>query len=70
MLRVRFLPLHLILKVKLMNINYPIVAIVLLVVILLIIFLIRRNQKDKKKLEREISEGEMKPEKHDDVRPD
>jgi preprotein translocase subunit YajC len=53
-----------------MNINYPIVAIVLLVFILLIIFLIRRNQKDKKKLEREICEGEMQPEKHDNARPD
>jgi len=53
-----------------MNINYKIVAVVLLVVVLLIIFLIRRNQKDKRKLEQEIIEGEMKPDKHQDPRPD
>jgi len=52
-----------------MDIDYTIVAIVSLLVILLIVFLIRRNQKDKQKLEKEIIEGEMNPEKHKDPRP-
>jgi len=52
-----------------MNINYTVVAIVLLVVLLLIIFLIRRNQKDKRKLEDEMNQEEITPEKHNDGRP-
>jgi len=53
-----------------MDIDYTVVAIVLLLVILLIVFLVRRNQKDKRKLEKEIIEGEMNPEKHQGPRPD
>lgn len=48
-----------------MEINYTIAGPVLIAVAALIIFLIRRNNKDKKQLEKEIIESEIKPEKHD-----
>ncbi|SDZ97904.1 FeoB-associated Cys-rich membrane protein [Pedobacter hartonius] len=47
-----------------MNINYPIAGIVLLAMILLVFFLIRRNRKDEKTFEKEMSESELKSEKH------
>lgn len=49
-----------------MEINYTIAGPVLIAVAALIIFLIRRNIKDKKQLEKEIIDSEIKPEKHDD----
>ena len=48
-----------------MEINYLVVVPVLILVIALILFLIRRNRKDQKKLEQELNESELKPEKHD-----
>jgi len=48
-----------------MEINYLVVVPVLILVIALILFLIRRNRKDQKKLERELNQSELKPEKHD-----
>jgi len=48
-----------------MEINYTIAGPVLIAVAALIIFLIRRNNKDKKQLEKEIIDSEIKPEKHD-----
>lgn len=48
-----------------MEINYTIAAPVLIAVAALIIFLIRRNNKDRKKMEKEMIESEIKPEKHD-----
>jgi hypothetical protein len=52
--------------VLIMEINYTIAGPVLIAVAALIIFLIRRNNKDKKQLEKEIIDSEIKPEKHDD----
>ncbi len=52
-------------SVIIMEINYTIVVAVLIVVAALIIFLIRRNIKDRKKMEKEIIDSEIKPEKHD-----
>lgn len=49
-----------------MEINYSIVGLILLVTIFLIIFLIRKNKKDKKKLESDLNQSELKPEKHGD----
>jgi len=49
-----------------MEINYTIAGPVLIAVAALIIFLVRRNIKDKKQLEKEIIDSEIKPEKHDD----
>lgn len=48
-----------------MEINYTIAVPVLIAIAGLIIFLIRRNNKDKKKMEKEIIDSEIKPEKHD-----
>ncbi|MNV61522.1 hypothetical protein D3C71_1540320 [compost metagenome] len=48
-----------------MEIDYAVAAPVLIAVVALIIFLIRRNNKDKKKMEKEMIESEIKPEKHD-----
>jgi len=48
-----------------MEINYPVAGIVLLAMIILVIFLIRRNRKDEKTFEKEMSESEIKPEKHE-----
>lgn len=52
-----------------MDVNYEIAGLVLLAVILLIIFLIRRNQKDKKDFEKEMSESEITPDKHEKEKP-
>jgi preprotein translocase subunit YajC len=49
-----------------MEINYPILGLVVLAVICLIVFLVRRNRKDEKKFEKEMTESEIKPEKHDE----
>lgn len=48
-----------------MEINYAIVVLVLIAVVALIIFLIRRNNIDRKKMEKEMIDSEIKPEKHD-----
>ncbi|WP_165503594.1 hypothetical protein [Pedobacter hiemivivus] len=48
-----------------MEINYTIAVPVLIAVVALIIFLILKNNKDKKKMEKEIIDSEIKPEKHD-----
>ncbi|ETZ24874.1 hypothetical protein [Pedobacter sp. V48] len=47
-----------------MEINYLVVVPVLILVIALILFLICRNRKDQKKVEQELNESELKPEKH------
>lgn len=51
-----------------MEINYAITIPVFIVVAALIVFLIRRNNKDKKKMEKEIIDSEIKQEKHDSGR--
>jgi len=52
-----------------MDVNYLTVAVLLLVVIIGIIFLILRNRKDKRNFEKEMSESEIKPEKHEENHP-
>jgi len=46
--------------------NSLVEGVVVLLVILLIIFLISRNRKDRKKMEEEITQSEIDPQKHDD----
>ncbi len=48
------------------DINYWMAVPLLLLVIALLAWLIKRNQKDKKKVEKEIMQSELKPEKHDE----
>jgi preprotein translocase subunit YajC len=48
-----------------MEINYTIAVALIIAVAALIIFLIRKNNKDKKKMEKEMIDSEIKPEKHD-----
>jgi len=48
-----------------MEVNYAIAIPVFIAFLVLIIFLIRRNSKDRKKMEKEIIDSEIKPEKHD-----
>lgn len=48
-----------------MEINYTIAAAVVIAVAALIFFLTRRNEKDRQKMEKEIIDSEIKPEKHD-----
>lgn len=47
-----------------MEINYAIAIPVFIAFLALIIFLVRKNNKDKKKMEKEIIDSEIKPEKH------
>lgn len=47
-----------------MDINYLVAGLVLLAVVVLLAFLIRRNSKDKRKMERDMSRSELKPDKH------
>ncbi|SHE49780.1 FeoB-associated Cys-rich membrane protein [Pedobacter caeni] len=51
-----------------MEINYTITIPVFIIVAALIVFLIRRNNTDKKKMEKEIIDSEIKPEKHNSGR--
>lgn len=54
------------LKIIMTTINYIILAIIFFFIVLLLIVFIRRNYKDKKDLERELNQSEMKPEHHED----
>ncbi|WP_214228054.1 hypothetical protein [Pedobacter sp. B4-66] len=47
-----------------MEINYTIAVPVFIAFVVFIIFLIRKNNKDKKKMEKEMIDSEIKPEKH------
>lgn len=47
-----------------MEINYAIAIPVFIAFVALIIFLVRRNNIDKKKMEKEIIDSEIEPEKH------
>jgi len=47
-----------------MEINYYIVFPVGLIIVLLMVWLIRRNTRDKKEYEKELIEGQKKPDKH------
>ncbi|MDB5119618.1 MAG: hypothetical protein JWN56_836 [Sphingobacteriales bacterium] len=47
-----------------MEVNYPIVILITALIIWLIIFLILKNQKDKKKLEKQMNLSDLEPEKH------
>lgn len=49
-----------------MDINYVVAALVLIAIVALIVYLIRRNNKDRKKLVRNMAKSELKPEKHKD----
>jgi preprotein translocase subunit YajC len=49
-----------------MEINYAIVIPVVLVAVLFVAWLVRRNMKDEKKIENEMNQAEIKPEKHDE----
>jgi hypothetical protein len=46
--------------------NTVIEGVIILLVIILIIYLVSRNRKDQKKIEQEMNQSEIKPEKHDD----
>lgn len=48
------------------QVNYPIVIIVIIAVVILLVWIIRRNQKDEKKLEKNIIQSELKPEENED----
>jgi len=46
------------------KINYPVVISITILLISLLIFLIIKNQKDRKKLEKQMNLSEMEPEHH------
>ncbi|SDE46493.1 hypothetical protein SAMN04488024_1234 [Pedobacter soli] len=54
-----------VLKLKVMNINYPILIGVIVLVVLLVGYLIWKNQKDEKKFEKDTIDAELPPEKDD-----
>lgn len=47
-----------------MKINVVVIAIVIVAVLAFVYFIVKRNKKDQKKLEQELNEREIKPEKH------
>jgi len=49
-----------------MDINYLVTGLVFIAVVALIIYLIRRNSKDRRKLEKDITRAELKPDKHNE----
>lgn len=46
--------------------NTIIEGVIILLVIILVIYLVSRNRKDQEKIEQEMNQSEIKPEKHDD----
>lgn len=49
-----------------MDINYVVAALVLIAIVALVVYLIRRNNKDRKKMLRNMAKSEFKPDKHSD----
>lgn len=47
-----------------MKINVVVIAIVIVAVLAFVYFIVKRNKKDQKKLEQELNQREVKPEKH------
>ena len=48
------------------EINTVVIAIVIVAILVFCYYIIKRNRKDLKKLENELNEREVKPEKHDE----
>jgi hypothetical protein len=46
--------------------NYPLIALVILIAIAIVVFLAWKDQQDKKKIEKEMNQTDIKPEKHKD----
>jgi FtsZ-interacting cell division protein ZipA len=46
--------------------NYPLIALIILLALAVVVLLAWKNQKDKKKMERDMNRSEIKPEKHDE----
>jgi uncharacterized membrane-anchored protein YhcB (DUF1043 family) len=49
--------------------NYPIIALIVILALALVGFLIWKNLKDQKKIEQEMNESEIRPEKHNENHP-
>ncbi|WP_407426520.1 FeoB-associated Cys-rich membrane protein [Arcticibacter sp.] len=49
-----------------MDIHYLTAGLVLIAVLALVVYLIRRNSKDRRKLQKDITRAELKPDKHND----
>ncbi len=47
-----------------MEINYVVIAILIVAILGFDFFVIKRNRKDQKKMEREINQSELTPDKH------
>lgn len=47
-----------------MEINYVVIAILIVAILGFVFFVIKRNRKDQKKMEREINQSELTPDKH------
>ncbi|MEN0053817.1 MAG: hypothetical protein AAGC65_09110 [Mucilaginibacter sp.] len=50
--------------------NYPLIALVVLIAIAIVVFLAWKDQQDKKKIEKEMNQTDIKPEKHKDHKSD
>jgi uncharacterized protein HemX len=50
--------------------NYPVIALIILLALGIIGLLAWKNQKDKKKIEKEMNRSEIKPEKHNENKSD
>ncbi|MEZ2337405.1 hypothetical protein AB6735_17300 [Mucilaginibacter sp. RCC_168] len=49
--------------------NYPLIILIILLALAVVVLLAWKNQKDKKKIEKEMNRSEIKPEKHDENKP-
>ncbi|SDP07013.1 hypothetical protein SAMN05428975_0208 [Mucilaginibacter sp. OK268] len=49
--------------------NYPVIALIILLALGVIGLLAWKNQKDKKKIEKEMNRSEIRPEKHNENKP-
>ncbi|MDN3549156.1 hypothetical protein [Mucilaginibacter aquaedulcis] len=50
--------------------NYPLIALIILIAIAIVVFLAWKDQQDKKKMEKEMNQTDIKPEKHKDNKSD
>ncbi|GAA3959694.1 hypothetical protein [Mucilaginibacter dorajii] len=50
--------------------NYPLIALIVIIALAIVSFLVWKNKKDEKQVIKEMTQEELKPEKHDDKHPE
>lgn len=49
-----------------MEVNRTVIAVLVIAILIFVYFIIKRNKKDRKSLEEELNQNDIKPDKHDE----